>query len=246
MQAQTRSSGATSTGPQWRTWSPQASSTLGALLWMPRPGRCTGPTGMYWTDPAAGKIQRARLDGTAVEDLVTSDLSNPRGIALVPALQSTRTPRAPTLRRARRRIATGTASTRTATPTRLRGVLSQRCSHAMATVSPKAATTTTAARRIVPSLQTARASKRDGDRFNEDGDADNGCEAWCPVVSVGAYATGTLRHLHVTQPALRHARAGDRSRPGRRGGGPIPEPPPVAGPGPATGRGGGARRNDDR
>ena len=35
---------------------------------------------MYWTD-LSGKIQRANLDGTNVEDLVT-DLNTPLGIAL--------------------------------------------------------------------------------------------------------------------------------------------------------------------
>ena len=37
---------------------------------------------MYWTDYSASKIQRANLDGSGVEDLVTSGLSNPFGIAL--------------------------------------------------------------------------------------------------------------------------------------------------------------------
>ncbi len=36
---------------------------------------------MYWTDAVAGKIQRANLDGSEVEDLVTG-LSEPQGIAL--------------------------------------------------------------------------------------------------------------------------------------------------------------------
>ena len=37
---------------------------------------------MYWTDEETGKIQRANLDGSGVEDLVASGLSNPFGIAL--------------------------------------------------------------------------------------------------------------------------------------------------------------------
>ena len=37
---------------------------------------------MYWTNPGAGKIQRANLSGSNVEDLVTSGLSSPTGLAL--------------------------------------------------------------------------------------------------------------------------------------------------------------------
>ena len=37
---------------------------------------------MYWTDYATDKIQRANLDGSGVEDLVTSGLDWPVGIAL--------------------------------------------------------------------------------------------------------------------------------------------------------------------
>ena len=37
---------------------------------------------MYWTDFGTDKIQRANLDGSNVEDLVTTGLSGPRGIAL--------------------------------------------------------------------------------------------------------------------------------------------------------------------
>ncbi|MCL4708612.1 T9SS type A sorting domain-containing protein, partial [bacterium] len=37
---------------------------------------------MYWTDPGYARIQRANLDGTSVEDLVTTGLSDPVGIAL--------------------------------------------------------------------------------------------------------------------------------------------------------------------
>lgn len=42
-----------------------------------------GPSGkMYWADKGARKIQRANLDGTGVEDLVTTGLSLPTGLAL--------------------------------------------------------------------------------------------------------------------------------------------------------------------
>ena len=37
---------------------------------------------MYWTDDITAKIQRANLDGSSVEDLVTTGLSGPFGIAL--------------------------------------------------------------------------------------------------------------------------------------------------------------------
>ena len=37
---------------------------------------------MYWTDLGIDKIQRANLDGTGVEDLITRGLSAPWGIAL--------------------------------------------------------------------------------------------------------------------------------------------------------------------
>ena len=40
---------------------------------------------MYWVDAGTSKIQRANLDGSAVEDLVTSGLSHPSGLALDPA-----------------------------------------------------------------------------------------------------------------------------------------------------------------
>jgi cytoskeletal protein CcmA (bactofilin family) len=41
---------------------------------------------MYWTDPGNLKIQRANLDGTSVEDLITTGFNFPIGIALdVPA-----------------------------------------------------------------------------------------------------------------------------------------------------------------
>ena len=37
---------------------------------------------MYWTDAGTDKIQRAGLDGSNVEDLVTTGLIGPLGIAL--------------------------------------------------------------------------------------------------------------------------------------------------------------------
>ena len=39
---------------------------------------------MYWTDLGTDKIQRANLDGSQVEDLVTTGLISPVGIALDP------------------------------------------------------------------------------------------------------------------------------------------------------------------
>ena len=37
---------------------------------------------MYWTDLGPDKIQRANLDGSGIEDLVTINLSGPVGIVL--------------------------------------------------------------------------------------------------------------------------------------------------------------------
>ena len=37
---------------------------------------------MYWADALTVKIQRADLDGSNVEDLITTGLSKPHGIAL--------------------------------------------------------------------------------------------------------------------------------------------------------------------
>ena len=47
--------------------------------------RCVSEGGgtMYWTDSDADRIQRANLNGSGVEDLVTSGLDGPHGIALV-------------------------------------------------------------------------------------------------------------------------------------------------------------------
>ena len=38
---------------------------------------------MYWLDTRTDKIQRASLDGSAIEDLVTTGLDLPRGLALL-------------------------------------------------------------------------------------------------------------------------------------------------------------------
>ena len=45
-------------------------------------GGSGGTPKMYWTDEATSKIQRANLDGSNVEDLITTGLSAPAGIAL--------------------------------------------------------------------------------------------------------------------------------------------------------------------
>ena len=37
---------------------------------------------MYWTDSKTDKIQRANLDGSELEDVVTTGLDFPRGIAV--------------------------------------------------------------------------------------------------------------------------------------------------------------------
>ena len=43
---------------------------------------------MYWTDTDTAKIQRANLDGSNVQDLVTTGLDRPNGIALGPPSQT--------------------------------------------------------------------------------------------------------------------------------------------------------------
>jgi len=54
-----------------------------ALLWLLlHPHTGLSQNKMYWTDEGTQKIQRANLDGTGVEDLVTTGLSYPQGIAL--------------------------------------------------------------------------------------------------------------------------------------------------------------------
>ena len=45
-------------------------------------GIAVGGGMLYWTDRRTDKIQRAALDGSGVEDLVTAGLSNPQGIVL--------------------------------------------------------------------------------------------------------------------------------------------------------------------
>ncbi len=50
---------------------------------LPETGSPVTPSGkMYWTAEGPPRIQRANLDGSNVEDLVTSGLINPRGLAL--------------------------------------------------------------------------------------------------------------------------------------------------------------------
>ena len=46
------------------------------------PIRAAGAGKMYWTDLSTAKIQRANLDGSGVEDLVTSGVFVPAGLAL--------------------------------------------------------------------------------------------------------------------------------------------------------------------
>ena len=46
---------------------------------------------VYWADNITKKIQRANLDGTSVEDLVTG-LSSPFGVVVEPAAASTPVP----------------------------------------------------------------------------------------------------------------------------------------------------------
>ena len=48
------------------------------------PIRDAGAGKMYWTDPGTQKIQRANLDGSRVQDLITSGLHSPVGLALDP------------------------------------------------------------------------------------------------------------------------------------------------------------------
>ncbi len=53
---------------------------FGSMLLYPHTGFAQNK--MYWTDFSTAKIQRANLDGSSVEDLVTTGLSAPFGIAL--------------------------------------------------------------------------------------------------------------------------------------------------------------------
>ena len=48
----------------------------------PPPPPTTGTSKLYWTDWGTDKIQRANLDGSSAEDLVTSGLDGPTGLAL--------------------------------------------------------------------------------------------------------------------------------------------------------------------
>ncbi len=52
-----------------------------AVLWLAT-GAQAGVEKVYWTDGGNNKIQRANLDGSNVEDLITSGLTKPLGIAL--------------------------------------------------------------------------------------------------------------------------------------------------------------------
>ena len=55
---------------------------LAANVSQPGVTLAAGASKMYWTDHGTDKIQRANLDGSSVEDLVTTGLSFPYGIAL--------------------------------------------------------------------------------------------------------------------------------------------------------------------
>jgi DNA-binding beta-propeller fold protein YncE len=67
----------------WTVWFLACLTVLGGLLVVAKPTIASAADSkMYWVDAGTSKIQRANLDGTAVEDLVTSGLVDPRGIAL--------------------------------------------------------------------------------------------------------------------------------------------------------------------
>ena len=73
--APTGFNGPTSTDPKSRISSPACGTPLALAL-----DAAAGK--LYWTDSGADKIQRADLDGSQVEDLVTEGLQIPRGLAL--------------------------------------------------------------------------------------------------------------------------------------------------------------------
>ena len=77
--ARARSNGPTWTAPRWKTSSPGWKVRLG-WPWMKPRGK------MYWRDydedNGTGKIQRANLDGSQVEDLVTGLKGSPLVLAL--------------------------------------------------------------------------------------------------------------------------------------------------------------------
>ena len=58
---------------------------VAVICWNSPPVLAQSPGKVYWTDIGTHKIQRANLDGSGVEDLVTSGITNPHGIALDPA-----------------------------------------------------------------------------------------------------------------------------------------------------------------
>ena len=55
---------------------------LALCFGLARPGDAVASGKMYWTDLGTEKIQRANLDGSNVEDLVTTGVVRPAGIAL--------------------------------------------------------------------------------------------------------------------------------------------------------------------
>ncbi|MDE0005136.1 MAG: SUMF1/EgtB/PvdO family nonheme iron enzyme [Rhodospirillaceae bacterium] len=55
---------------------------IGSLPWPQDIALDTAGSMMYWVDHAAGRIQRARLDGSGLQDLVARGLRLPEGIAL--------------------------------------------------------------------------------------------------------------------------------------------------------------------
>ena len=63
---------------QARTLIAVATFGLATCCLLPR----AGAQKIYWADSQTEKIQRANLDGSNVEDLITSGLANPRGMGL--------------------------------------------------------------------------------------------------------------------------------------------------------------------
>jgi hypothetical protein len=56
--------------------------TQGRIMQVVVHNEAVSETMLYWTDPGADKIQRALVDNWGVQDLVSEDLDEPRGIAL--------------------------------------------------------------------------------------------------------------------------------------------------------------------
>lgn len=79
-------------GMYWSDWNGQINTatingtnrqTLISGLQNPNGVALDVPAGkIYWTDVASQKVQRANLDGTNIEDLITTSTYQPRGIAL--------------------------------------------------------------------------------------------------------------------------------------------------------------------